>query len=122
MLFVLLCAFIAIRHRHFFDGEMTETSIGWELTNGPTDRTELGPKSVLEQVFYPQKDVLNLIYVAVNGHGETGKMVVTVRDEAGAEVARREIACSEMVRGGGTRHLVQSEGDSAGEVFVHRDV
>lgn len=100
MLFVLLCAFVAIRHRRFFDGEMTETSIGWELTNGPTDRTELGPESVLEQVFYPQKDVLNLIYVAVNGHGETGKMVVTVRDEAGDEVARREITCSEMVPAG----------------------
>ncbi len=100
LLFVLLCAFVAIRHRRFFDGEMTETSIGWELTNGPTDRTELGPESVLEQVFYPQKDVLNLIYVAVNGHGETGKMVVTVRDEAGDEVARREITCSEMVPAG----------------------
>lgn len=55
---------------------------------------------MLEQVFYPQKDVLNLIYVAVNGHGETGKMVVTVRDEAGDEVARREITCSEMVPAG----------------------
>ena len=41
LLFVLLCLFVTGIRRQNFKGEETETSIGWDLTNGPMENLEL---------------------------------------------------------------------------------
>ena len=61
LLFVLLCLFVTGIRRQNFKGEETETSIGWDLTNGPMENLELDETTELTQVFYAQDGILDLI-------------------------------------------------------------
>ena len=97
LLFVLLCLFVTGIRRQNFKGEETETSIGWDLTNGPMENLELDETTELTQVFYAQDGILDLIYIGINGHGQTGSMIVTVRDANGKEIAVRELPCNTMI-------------------------
>lgn len=97
LLFVLLCLFVTGIRRQNFKGDETETSIGWDLTNGPMENLELDEATELTQVFYAQDGILDLIYIGINGHGQTGSMIVTVRDANGKEIAVRELPCSMMI-------------------------
>ena len=97
LLFVLLCLFVTGIRRQNFKGEETETSIGWDLTNGPMENLELDEATELTQVFYAQDGILDLIYIGINGHGQTGSMIVTVRDANGKEIAVRELPCNTMI-------------------------
>ena len=97
LLFVLLCLFVTGIRRQNFKGEETETSIGWDLTNGPMENLELDEATELTQVFYAQDGILDLIYIGVDGHGQTGSMIVTVRDASGKEIAVRELPCNTMI-------------------------
>ena len=97
LLFVLLCLFVTGIRRQNFKGDETETSIGWDLTNGPMENLELDEATELTQVFYAQDGILDLIYIGINGHGQTGSMIVTVRDANGKEIAVRELPCNTMI-------------------------
>lgn len=44
------------------------------------ENLELDEATELTQVFYAQDGILDLIYIGINGHGQTGSMIVTVRD------------------------------------------
>ena len=96
-LFCLVCMFVTGMRRQNFKGEETETSIGWDLTNGPMENLELAADTELTQVFYAQDGILDLIYIGINGHGQTGSMIVTVRDASGKEIAVRELPCNMMI-------------------------
>ncbi|MDD6324025.1 MAG: sulfatase-like hydrolase/transferase [Lachnospiraceae bacterium] len=96
-LFCLVCMFVTGIRRQNFKGEETETSIGWDLTNGPMENLELDADTELTQVFYAQDGILDLIYIGVDGHGQTGSMIVTVRDASGKEIAVRELPCNTMI-------------------------
>lgn len=100
LLFCFVCMFVTGIRRQNFKGEETETSIGWDLTNGPLENLELTEDTELTQTFYAQDGILDLIYIGVHGHGQTGSMCVTVRDENGKTVAVRELPCSALINQG----------------------
>ena len=51
LLFVLLCLFVTGIRRQNFKGDETETSIGWDLTNGPMENQELDEATELTRYF-----------------------------------------------------------------------
>lgn len=99
LLFVLLCLFVTVHCRGKFSGEMVESTISWD-TESDSGIRDIGSHTILKQVFYPEKNILDYIYVAVGTHGETGAMVVSVYDGAGRMKAKQEIPCSQMVENG----------------------
>lgn len=100
VVFLLVLFYVAGMRRQDFYGEQKETAIGWDTTVAPGEIAGIGPDTEIRQVFFAQDGILNLIYVAVDGHGQTGNMVVTVRDAAGATVAVRELPCAQLVESG----------------------
>ena len=122
LLFVLLCLFVTGIRRQNFKGEETETSIGWDLTNGPMENLELDETTELTQVFYAQDGILDLIYIGINGHGQTGSMIVTVRDANGKEIAVRELPCNTMIDQGAQGIGIYTRVKKGEMVFLYGDV
>ena len=100
LLFFLVCLLVTVFFRQKFYGEQTETSIGWDTDTEGKGLQKISGNTEIKQVFYAQRGILNYIYVAIDGRGETGTMAVTVFDEKDQEVAVREIQCSQMVESG----------------------
>lgn len=106
-LFTMLCLVVVAGGRKKFYGEQTETAIGWNLDAGTKVIGGIEEETVLRQVFYPQDTILNYIYLGMEGHGQTGSLVLTVYDENEKEVVRREILCSELVEHGAQGVYIQ---------------
>ena len=100
MLMLLVCAFITGLRRQDFYGEETQTAIGWDTSVEPQSIPDLGENTVISQEFYAQDGILELIYVAINAHGTTGSMLVTLQDADGAILATRELPCDALVENG----------------------
>lgn len=98
--FFLFCVYGTGVRRSAFYGEQKDTAIGWNTSEEPREIAGIGSDTVIKQVFYAQDGILNLIYIAVNGHGQTGNMIVTVYDDEDQAVAVRTIPCSQMVERG----------------------
>ena len=100
MLMLLVCAFITGLRRQDFYGEETQTAIGWDTSVEPQSIPDVEENTVISQEFYAQDGILELIYVAINAHGTTGSMLVTLQDADGAIVATRELPCDALVENG----------------------